>query len=97
MISTAVRATAGALAIGALTLVGAGAADAATIAPATTPGASATQPWRGDFCDNQRNQWNRDCQRHDTWRWDQHGHRWDHWRYEDRDHRWHQREGGRDR
>lgn len=97
MISTAVKATAAVLATGALALVGAGSASAETIAPTTTPGASVAQPWRGDFCDDRRNQWNRACERHDTWRWEGQrwdGHRWQggHWQhYRFNGHRWDRR------
>lgn len=85
-----IRTLAATLAVGALTLAGAAPALADTAAPTATQ-ASAAQPYRGDFCDNERNQWAPQCRSHDSWRWDRQHNRWDHWRFNDRDRRWHQR------
>lgn len=90
MIGTLARGTAAALAVGALAVVGAGPALADTSVSTATQ-ASAVQPYRGDICDNERNQWAPQCRHHDTWRWDRQHNRWDHWRFNDRDRRWHQR------
>jgi hypothetical protein len=88
---TAARLGAGVLtAAGALALVGVGSASADTLTP-QAGAVSVAQPVRGDFCDNQRNQWARPCQGHDQWRWDRQHNRWEHWRHNDRDGRWYRR------
>lgn len=97
------RGVATVLAVGALTVVGAGSASAATTVPdgAAPTAVAVSQPWHGDWCDSWEHRWDHgydhgrywDCYHHDRWYWhgDGRGHgRWDHWRDDGRG-RWYHR------
>lgn len=91
MVGTVTRGTIALLVAGAASAVlGVGTASAATTTPATQPAsASAAQPWRGDYCDDWNNRWNRYCYQQTRWYWhgDRYGHgQWQEWREDGRGH-----------